>query len=49
MKVRGGSEQIDFDEILFSADLEIPRLERRLFPLVWMSKRVFGCKKKLIS
>lgn len=23
MKVRGGSEQIDFDEILFSADLEI--------------------------
>jgi len=48
MKVRGGSEQIDFDKILFSADLEIfqsPSLERRLFLLVWMSERVFGCKK----
>ena len=48
MKVRGGSEQIDFDKILFSADLEIfqsPSLERRLFLSVWMSERVFGCKK----
>jgi len=49
MKDRGGSEQIDFDKILFSADLEIfqsPSLERRLFLLVWMSERVFGCQKK---